>query len=215
MPIPFARYLTVLALHLPLLLTPAAAAESPDKREPELTAEEIAEREGRKTCKLAICAAFHTRRADGGDIACTVVKSWRKEQLTKVMAKAKASWPWGRVVCRTDVRLARHMLIKAMTEPRYEATLDKHAVACEVERDKDKAEIRFEFTPKVAFENGKAVKATLNWGKVEAPAVLKGAMWTATATDNTFNVLQGTVVEDINDFIDNKCAEVKDEWQAK
>jgi hypothetical protein len=37
-------------------------------------------------------------------------------------------------------------------------------------------------------------------------------MWTATATDNTFNVLQSTVVEDINDFIGPKCDEVKDEW---
>jgi hypothetical protein len=131
------------------------------------------------------------------------------------VAKAKVSWPWGRVICRTDVRLGRQMLVKAMTQPKYEANLDKHGVACEVERDKEKAEIRFEFTPKIVFENGKAVKATLNWGKVEAPALLKGAMWTATATDNALNVFQGTVVDDINDFIDKKCAEVKDEWQAK
>jgi hypothetical protein len=40
-------------------------------------------------------------------------------------------------------------------------------------------------------------------------------MWTATATDNTFNVLQGTLVQDINEFIADKCQEVKDEWAAK
>ena len=89
-------------------------------------------------------------------------------------------------------------------------------MTCEVDRDKEaKADIKFDFSPKVTFENGKATKAHLNWGKIEAPALVKGAMWTATATDNTFNVLQSTVVEDINDFVDKKCMEVKDDWAGK
>ena len=78
--------------------------------------------------------------------------------------------------------------------------------------EKEPAEIKFSFAPKVQFEGGKAVKAQLNWGKIEAPTLIKTAMWTATATDNTFNVLQSTIVEDINDFVSNKCDEVKDEW---
>ena len=89
-------------------------------------------------------------------------------------------------------------------------------VACTVDREKDAgSEIKFDFSPKITFEKGKAVKAHLNWGKIEAPTLVKGAMWTATATDNTFNVLQSTMVEDINDFIDKKCLEVKDEWAGK
>ena len=38
-----------------------------------------------------------------------------------------------------------------------------------------------------------------------------GAMWSATATDNSFNVLQSMVVEDINRFLGESCDEVKDE----
>lgn len=181
----------------------------------ELTPEEKAERESRKACKVEICAAFHRRNPDGADIACSVVKSWRKEQLEKMISKARVSWPWGRVQCVADIRLKRQTLINAMTEPRYDATLDKHVVTCRVEREKGDAEIKFEFTPKVTFESGKATKAALNWGTIEAPQLVKGAMWTATATDNTFNVLEGTVVEDINDFVGNKCLEVKDDWQGK
>ena len=95
-------------------------------------------------------------------------------------------------------------------------SLDKHQVKCEVARDKEaKADINFDFSPKVSFEKGKAVKSSLNWGKIEAPTLVKGAMWTATATDNTFNVLQSTIVEDINDFVDKKCMEVKDDWAGK
>jgi hypothetical protein len=142
-----------------------------------------------------------------------VLKSFRKEQLDKMVQKAKVSWPWGRVRCTADIRLKREALIKAMTEDRYETKLDTHSVNCQVERDKEApSDIKFDFAPTVQFEKGKAVKASLNWGKIEAPTLVKGAMWTATATDNTFNVLQSTLVEDINDFIGKKCDEVKTEW---
>lgn len=191
---------------------PAAAASE----KIELTPEELAERESRKACKVAICSAFHNKKTDGGDITCPVVKTWRKEQLDKMVSKAKVSWPWGRVKCTTEVKLKRDFLVKALAEPKLEAQIDRHQVVCEVDRDKEApAEIKFDFAPKVTFENGKATKAALGWGKIEAPALVKGAMWTATATDNTFNVLQGTVVEDINDFIGAKCDEVKAEWQGK
>ena len=203
------------------LLTPIVPAAAQDSKGSglkleDLTPEELKERDARKGCKVAICAAFRNHKPDGGDISCNVIKSWRKEQLSKMVEKAKVSWPWGRVKCTAPILLKREVLIKAMTESVYEATLDRHKVVCAVEREKDgNAEIKFEFTPKVRFEKGKAVKAILNWGEIEAPTLVKGAMWTATAADNTFNVLQGTIVEDINDFIDNKCDEVKDEITGK
>ena len=182
----------------------------------ELTPEEKAEREARKACKVSICAIFHNRKADGPDVACSVLKTWRKEQLDKMVSKAKVSWPWGRVKCVADVKLKRADLIKGMTDAKFEAQLEKHEVKCEVDRDKEpKAEINFDFSPKITFEAGKATRATLNWGKIEAPTLVKGALWTATATDNTFNVLQSTIVEDINDFIGNKCTEVKDDWKGQ
>lgn len=191
------------------------APPEPTKVE-ELTPEELKERELRKDCKVRICAAFHVRKPDDGDIACNVLKTWRKQQLTRMVERAKVTWPWGNVKCVVDLRLKRADLIKAMTEETWETTLDNHRVSCEVMRESaDSAEIKFDFTPKVTFEKGKAVKAALNWGKIEAPTLVKGAMWTATATDNTFNVLQTMIVDDINDFIDAKCLEVKDDWQGK
>ena len=194
-----------------------APEAKPQAKAEELTPEEKKEREARRECKAKICGAFHVRKADAaGDVTCNVLKTWRKEQLSRMVEKAKVSWPWGNVKCVADIKLARSDLTKAMTEEKHEAQLGKHQVVCEVERDKDgKAEIKFDFTPKVTFEKGKATKASLNWGTVEAPALVKGAMWTATATDNTFNVLQSTIVEDINDFIGPRCEEVKEDWQGK
>ncbi len=177
-----------------------------------LTPQEIAERESRKACKIEICRAFRAQ-TPGDNIACNITKSWRKEQLNRMVRKARVSWPWGSVVCTTAIKLNRNDLVKSMTEPKFDLALEKHTVSCQVARDKEPASIKFSFAPKVQFKKGVAKAAALNWGKIEAPTLIKGAMWTATATDNTFNVLQSTLVEDINDFITNKCDEVKAAWQ--
>lgn len=209
-------YLAVLAAALVAATAGIGLVSAQDKpavvAADDLTPEEKAERDARKGCKVAICAAMRAKKS-GDDVACTVIKTWRKEHLDKMISKAGVSWPWGRVRCTADIKLKRDMLTKSLAEAKFEASIDKHTVVCEVEREKDKAEIKFSFSPKVSFENGKAVKATMNWGEIDAPTLVKGAMWTATATDNTFNVLQGTVVEDINAFTTERCDEVKDEWQ--
>jgi hypothetical protein len=191
---------------------PAAAEVKP---EPELTPEEKAEKEQRKACKIALCTVFHNKQPANGTVACNVLKSWRKEQLTKMVSKGGASWPWGNARCTTDLKFDRETLIKSQTSPTFDADFGRHDITCELDRETDKYTIKIEMTPKVTFKDGKAVKASLNWGKIEAPALAKSALWSATAADNTFGVLQKTVVEDINDFIGIKCLEVKDEWQGK
>jgi hypothetical protein len=107
------------------------------------------------------------------------------------------------------------MLVKGMTSPDFEAQFDKHDIRCELEGEKEKYEVQLQIQPKVTFKQGKAVKASLNWGKIEAPKLAKTALWSATAADNSFGVLQSIVVEDINEFIQTKCMETKEEWQGK
>ena len=195
--------------------TPAAGAEQKDVKVV-LTKEELAEKDARKACKVDICTAFRNPAVKGGDISCGVIKSWRKEQLVKMVAKMKVTWPYGPVRCTSQVQLKRDELVKAVTQDKHTAQLDKHAVTCSLDSEKaDAKEIKFEFSPKVMFEKGKAVSAKMNWGKIEAPALIKSAMWTATAADNTVNMLSGTLIEDINDFIGNRCDEVKEAWEAR
>lgn len=181
----------------------------------QLTPDEVAEREARKSCKIKVCAALRNK-ASGDDITCDITKSFRKTQLDKLVGKAKVSWPWGRVVCTSNVKLTRETLVKGMSEAKYEAALPLQQANCRVDRDNDTpADISFEFTPKVKFENGKATKASMNWGKVDGPKLIKGLMWTATATDNTLNVLGSMIVEDFNGFASTGCDELKDQWAGK
>jgi hypothetical protein len=181
-----------------------------------LTPAEEAEKAGRRACKVDICKALRAKDTSSGDIACHVIKSWRKEQMVKFVGKLKVKWPYEGVHCATDLSVKRGDLVRAMTEPKVEIEFEKHAVTCTIANGKDgPTEFKFELTPTVKFENGKATAAHANWGKIEAPALIKSALWTATAADNTVNLLSGTIVDSVNDFVTTRCDEVKDQWAAK
>ncbi|MBN9291094.1 MAG: hypothetical protein J0H36_08255 [Hyphomicrobium denitrificans] len=207
--------LLVLGMAMAVAANSAVAAEPADKSidaDVNLTPQETAEKEA---CKVDICKALHSKDASG-DIACHVIKSWRKEQLVKLVGKLKVTWPYDGAQCAMQLSVKRDDLVRAMTEPKVEIEFQKHTVTCTIASEKKGAtDFKFDLTPKVTFENGKATKARANWGKIEAPTLIKSAMWTATAADNTVNLLSSTIVTEVNDFVSRRCDEVKDQWAAQ
>ena len=85
----------------------------------------------------------------------------------------------------------------------------KHDVVCHIETKdgKNRHTVTLTIDPVVTFENGRATKAALRWSNVTGPTIVKSALWSATAVDNMFNVLQGTLVEKINEFLGPGCDE--------
>jgi len=143
----FCAGLTGCALALVLVLAAPVQAAGDVKVAPlKLTPDEIAERAARKGCKIKICSAFVLKKP-GEDISCNVVKSWRKEQLSKMIKKARVSWPWGKVTCTADIKLPRDQMIQAMNAPKFELKLEPQNVYCVVEREKEPAKIKFSFAP--------------------------------------------------------------------
>lgn len=179
------------------------------------TEEEKKEREGRRKCAVQLCSTLHNKKPAEGLVTCSVQKTWRKEVLTKILSRGKVSWPWGDTRCAADLKIDRALLVKAMQEPEFEAQFETYDIRCQIDREKDKYEVTTQLSPKITFKQGKAIKANLNWGKIEAPTLAKSALWSITAADNTFGLLQSIAVDDINEFVTNKCMEVKDAWQGK
>lgn len=196
----------------------AAAPASTEAAEPPPTPEELAEKAGRQACKVELCRAFHSKSTSGQELTCTVVKSWRQTQLVKLISKLKVTWPYGPVKCTTDLVADRAAIVTAMSVAKADVEFAKHTVSCMVDPGKEggkPTELKVELSPKIHFENGKAVKAEAKWGKIEAPTLIKSALWTATAADNTVGLLSSTIVDEVNDFITKRCDEVKDQWAAK
>jgi len=190
-------------------------AQAPAAPTPAETEEEKRERETRTACAAAVCSTLHNHTPDSGQVSCAITKTWRKEVLAKFLAEAKLTWPWGYARCATNVKLDRSMLVKAMLDAEVEVRLDTHDITCEIEGETEKYDIKLQISPKVTFKQGKAVKGSLNWGKIVAPTLAKSALWSATAADNAFGILQATLVDDVNRFIETRCMEVKEAWQGK
>ena len=84
----------------PTVSPPGATA--PAEKQPELTPEEKAEKVTRKACKAKICDIIATRDPAGEDISCDITKTWREEDIAKMLG-GKIEWPWGKAVCQSKL----------------------------------------------------------------------------------------------------------------
>ena len=181
-----------------------------------MTPQEKAEKESRKACKIKICSIFRTKKTSGERIACPIVKSWREEAIKDTVTGGKIGWRWGGVHCTFDLNLAQADLQKAVTEKEYELKIPSHTVHCDVDRKKDGKvhKVAVSFAPVVQFKDGKAVKAKMNWGKVEAPLLFKSLIWPGIKIDNQVNAIGGKMVKMVNGFMTRKCDQVASEIPA-
>ena len=85
---------------------PSEAAPAAPDAQPSavLTPEELAEKEARKACKKKICDIIATRDPNGEDVACDIIKTWREEDIVKMLG-GKIGWPWGKAVCQSRLEL--------------------------------------------------------------------------------------------------------------
>jgi hypothetical protein len=190
----------------------ATAAAPGTERARELTPEERAEKEARKACKKKICDIIATRDPTGEDVSCDIAKTWREEDIVKMLG-GKISWPWGKAVCQSRLDVRRKDLARAMSDPDFEMVMAVQKVRCTLAQ-KDGGEpyaIEITLAPKAKFENGKATEARINWGEASAPTFIYPLIYAGTGLDNSANVLGPEVVRMINGFTTKKCAEVKAE----
>jgi hypothetical protein len=189
--------------------TPAGA-----KRE--LTPEEKAEKEARKACKAKICDIIATRDPNGENVSCDIVKTWREEDIVKMLG-GKITWPWGKAVCQSKLELERKSLALAMSESAHEIVMPVQKVRCTLAQKTEGEPYTVEVTlaPKVKFEKGKATEARVNWGEATAPLLIYPLIYAGTGLDNQTNVLGPEVVRMVNEFTAKKCAELKVEADSR
>lgn len=104
-----------------------------------------------------------------------------------------------------DLSVKRQEMIDALTKPAYEFKLGTHQVTCDVEREKEVMKISVAMSPRFQFKDGKASKAWLGIGTIEAPTMLKGAIWTVAQLEDTFGIVHGDLIREINEFVYQRC----------
>ncbi len=210
------RYTAVL-LGASLLLSSAATAQEAGAS-PELVARMAKEKEARKACKTGICKAF-AEPSDGAAIACTVTKTWLGSEIQARFLGDRLTWPWGHAQCSAAIELDRGAIKEAAEKPSATLKLKKHGITCKLDAKDPKQgtayDLKLSIAPTVTFQGGKAVKAEMGWGPIEAPILAKSAIWSATAVDANFSVIANNVVSEINSFLFEKCKEAGVEIKAR
>jgi hypothetical protein len=194
---------------------PAEQAAPSGAAKRQLTPEEAAEKEARKECKKKICDIVATRDPNGENVSCDIVKTWREEDIVKMLG-GKVSWPWGKAVCQSKLELERKSLALAMSENSHEIVMPLQKVRCTLAQKAEGEPYTVEVTlaPKVKFADGKATEASINWGEATAPLLIYPLIYAGTGFDNKTNVLGPEVVRMVNEFVTKKCTEVKADASA-
>ena len=163
------------------------------------------EKENLDSCEKTVCELLVKKDAAGGDLKCDLAKTWGKDKIKSGIEGKKLGWSFGDARCSVSLAAKRQDIVDALTKPEYELKLDKHTVKCEVERDKEITPINISLAPKLQMKDGKVVKAWVGVGDIEAPAAVKGAIWTVAQMEDTFGIFHSDLVKDINKFVGEKC----------
>jgi hypothetical protein len=200
----------------PQSIGPSGAESGPDNTKRVLTPEELAEKEARKACKKKICDIIASRDPTGEDVSCDIVKTWREEDIVKMLG-GRINWPWGKAVCQSKLEVKRAALARAMSDASYEMSMAPQKVRCTLSQktEGDPYVVEITLAPRAKFDNGKAMEAQVNWGEASAPLFIYPLIYAGTGLDNSANVLGPEVVRMINEFTTKKCVEVKAEAPAK
>jgi hypothetical protein len=163
------------------------------------------ERDRLEACERNLCGILVKREGTGSDLQCTLQKTWAGSKIKEGVEKKKLSWGFGDVRCAIDLTAKRQELLDALTKPEYEFKLATHTVNCDVEREKEVLKVSVALSPKFQFKDGKATKAWLGIGTIEAPAVVKGVIWSAAQLEDTFGIVHSDLLREINKFVYERC----------
>lgn len=167
--------------------------------------ETASERDVLKACEKKICEIVVKKEASGADFACTLTKTWAKDKIKEGIEKKRLSWSLGNARCVIDVGMKRADILEAMSKPAHTIELPPQTVKCQVEREKDTLDVNVTLAPKIQFKGGKAEKAWLNVKNIEAPTVIRGAIWTVAQAEDYFGLFHSDMVAEINEFTGQKC----------
>jgi hypothetical protein len=157
-----------------------------------------------EACEKSLCGILVKREA-GADLECALTKTWAGAKIKEGVEQKKLKWGFGDVRCSIDVVAKRQDMIEALTKPEYEYKFPAQTVRCDIEREKEVMKVSVAMSPKFQFKDGKATKAWLGIGTIEAPAVVKGAIWTAAQLEDTFGIVHSDLIREINRFVYDRC----------
>ena len=124
----------------------------------------------------------------------------RQEEADVVAGPRPLHGPAGRACAGNGRRVDQ-----AHTHPRI-----RTSAKCEIDSAKEGEKagaVTVELAPKFEFKDGKATKVSINIGKIDGPAAVKGAIWTAATAEEYFGLFNDQITAALNKLLLESCPE--------
>ncbi len=166
------------------------------------------EKDALKACERSLCELVTKKAPTTGDFTCALSKTWAKSELKEGSAAGKMSWGFGDAQCTVDLKLARSVIVAAMTDPKTTLQFPDHTVKCIIEGEKEPTNVTATLAPKAEFEGGKVKKVWVNLKSVDGSSVIKGLAFTAAKLEDNLGVFHKPLVKAVNKLLSEKCPKV-------
>jgi hypothetical protein len=176
-------------------------------------ADTAAEKEKLAQCAKDICGVIVSKKAAGPDVACTLAKTWEKEQVQKAADYMSYSWGLGSAACTANLNLKRADLVAALTSHEYTFKFGKQHISCEI--GEAKYAIRATVAPELKFKDGAAKSGKMQMSDIEGAALIKGVVWTAAALERNFGLFDSDLIRETNRFMQSECPKLIDSAEPK
>lgn len=178
-------------------LGPAAALDDTDR-----------EKEGRKVCEAKLCRVILDKpTSETGNLTCDLGRTWGKAKIKEGADSKNIKWSFGDARCKMDLKIPHRAIVKALTLPKFTYSAAPHTVNCDVEMGNGIKPVRAVFEPKLKFEGGRVKKAWVGLKEIDAPALLKGLVWTTAQLEDSLGIFHSEMIKEVNKFIHKTCAD--------
>jgi hypothetical protein len=155
-------------------------------------------------CDRRLCAILLDRNPSGGDLRCTLTKTWARSKI-KQAESATLRWGFGDARCTVDLVLSRERLIEAMDGGKVTYWVGRHTANCVVEQDGKLEKVTAVLAPKIVFRNGRAHKIWIRLKSVEGPGPIALTVRTAAQLADTLGLFHRQMIRSVNRYIERHC----------
>ncbi len=166
-------------------------------------ADSQAEKDKIAQCGRDICGIIVSKKPNGPDVTCDLVKTWEKEEIQKGADYKHVSWGLGQARCTAKLTIKRADVVAALTSREYTLKIGKQPVSCEI--GADKYTIGATVAPELKFTDGVAASGTVQMDDIEGAALIKGVVWTAAALERNFGLFESDLIREVNCFVHTEC----------
>ncbi|MEO1543773.1 MAG: hypothetical protein AAFR75_07125 [Pseudomonadota bacterium] len=160
-----------------------------------------------ESCERTMCRTVLKKEPDKGNVACRISKTWKRSKIEKGASTKSLSWGFGDAKCKLDLKLSRKQVQIAMAAKKHKLFFEPHTVNCQVETKDGVKPVRVTLNPTLKFKFGKVKKVTLKVKKVEGPTFIRSLIWSTVNLQKTLGIFHGEMVDEINEFLHDKCPE--------